>query len=93
MSEEESPPPTMADIDHTHPFDDTSPGELFLRGPTVAADGGRRGETDETRETTKTPPTMADVDHTPPTGEDVPRAFERGEGDSDDVEDADEERV
>jgi hypothetical protein len=33
---------TMRDVDHTHPYDDTSAGELFLRGPTVAADGGER---------------------------------------------------
>lgn len=45
---------TMRDIDHTHPFRDRPAGELFLRGPTVVADGGRKGET---------PSPMDDLDH------------------------------
>ena len=33
---------TMKEIDHTHPYDDRSAGDLFLRGPVVVADGGER---------------------------------------------------
>lgn len=32
----------MKEIDHTHPYDDRSAGDLFLRGPVVVADGGER---------------------------------------------------
>lgn len=63
----------MKDVDHTHPYDDTSAGALFARGPVVVADGGR----DPNRESTDT---MKDVDHTPPHDEEgAKRVFERGE--------------
>ena len=38
---EEDRPMTMRDVDHTHPYDDTTARNLFLRGPVIAADGGR----------------------------------------------------
>lgn len=63
----------MRDVDHTHPYDDTSAGALFARGPVVVADGGR----DPNREPNDT---MKDVDHTPPhDDEGATRVFERGE--------------
>ncbi|ADJ15490.1 hypothetical protein [Halalkalicoccus jeotgali] len=62
----------MKDIDHTHPYDDTSAGALFARGPVVVADGGRRDAEGKDR--------MKDVDHTPPhDDEGAKRVFERGE--------------
>ncbi|MCL7416506.1 MAG: hypothetical protein M8354_01530 [Halalkalicoccus sp.] len=62
----------MRDIDHTHPYDDTSAGSLFVRGPVIAADGGRREADERDR--------MKDVDHTPPhDDEGAKRVFERGE--------------
>ena len=64
----------MRNVDHTHPYDDTSAGELFLRGPVVAADGGRReaGEPSDSG-------TMEDVDHTPPGDTSANPVFERGD--------------
>jgi hypothetical protein len=63
----------MKDIDHTHPYDDTSAGALFARGPVVVADGGRRERNIDDE-------TMKDVDHTPPHDEEgAKRVFERGE--------------
>ena len=76
---------TMKEVDHTHPYDDTSAGTLFARGPIVVADGGERnvgsrtseGERNAGHETTER---MKDVDHTPPDGEEgANRVFERGE--------------
>lgn len=63
----------MKDVDHTHPYDDTSAGALFARGPVVVADGGQR-------ERNRDDETMKDVDHTPPHDEEgAKRVFERGE--------------
>jgi hypothetical protein len=71
---------TMRDVDHTHPYDDTSAGELFLRGPVVAADGGEREAGTEREDEEPDDRTMKDVDHTPPVeGEGANRVFERGE--------------
>lgn len=39
----------MKDVDHTHPYDDTSAGALFARGPVVAADGGERNAVEGNR--------------------------------------------
>lgn len=62
----------MRDIDHTHPYDDSSAGALFARGPVVVADGGQRDTESRKR--------MKDVDHTPPHDEEgATRVFERGE--------------
>jgi hypothetical protein len=78
----------MGDISHTHPYDDTSAGELFLRGPVIVADGGRDPEreavTDAETETAESDDavdeeTMAEVSHTPPEGDGANRVFERGE--------------
>ncbi|WP_440008564.1 hypothetical protein [Halomicrococcus sp. SG-WS-1] len=83
---------TMADVSHTHPYVDRGTvNRPFERGPTIAADGGRRGAAE--RPSNERAPgedadeessgvddeTMADVDHTPPVG--APSAdgvFERG---------------
>ena len=40
----------MKDVDHTHPYDDTSAGALFARGPVVVADGGERAAGSRTSE-------------------------------------------
>ncbi|WP_331233125.1 hypothetical protein [Natronorarus salvus] len=77
----------MGDISHTHPYDDTSAGELFLRGPVIVADGGRDPEREDVREaeteaaveSDSGPETMAEVSHTPPEGDGANRVFERGE--------------
>ena len=34
----------MHDVDHTHPHTDEPFGAAFRRGPTVAADGGKRSD-------------------------------------------------
>ncbi|WP_336344719.1 hypothetical protein [Halalkalicoccus ordinarius] len=74
---------TMREIDHTHPYDDRSAGDLFLRGPVVVADGGERNAVDAGGEENGVEPasgTMKDVDHTPPESEEgANRVFERGE--------------
>jgi hypothetical protein len=78
----------MGDISHTHPYDDTSAGELFLRGPVIVADGGhdpeRESVTDAETESAESDDavdgeTMAEVSHTPPEGDGANRVFERGE--------------
>ncbi|GAB7017749.1 hypothetical protein [Halostagnicola bangensis] len=89
---------TMAEISHTNPYTDESTGQLFSRGPIVAADGGRsevvdpedeRTTTDETGTTDER--TMKTVSHTPPTEETdanrTNRVFERGHVRTDGVED------
>ena len=54
---------TMGDISHTHPHTDRGAiNRPFERGPTVAADGGRRDAVSDEEET------MEDVSHTPPAG-------------------------
>jgi len=66
-------PTTMAEISHANPYTGETLGEAFVRGPTVAADGGRR-EADDAG-------TMAEIDHTPPEGaDDANGVFERGPG-------------
>ncbi|WP_433633821.1 hypothetical protein [Halomicrococcus sp. NG-SE-24] len=83
---------TMADVSHTHPYADRGTvNRPFERGPTIAADGGRRGaaerpsnerasaEDADEESSGVDDETMADVDHTPPG--DAPSAdgvFERG---------------
>ena len=66
---------TMDEVSHTNPYTGETVGQLFQRGPTVVADGGRADAvTDE-----ETNRTMSDVSHTPPNGsEGVNRVFERG---------------
>ncbi len=69
---------TMADISHTNPYTGETAGQLFSRGPIVAADGGEPAATDDAAHTNQTR-TMADVDHTPPhDADDANRVFERG---------------
>ncbi len=81
--------PKMADVTHTHPYDDGHAGtRLFSRGPRVEADGsgdrGRRrtpvlGEDGTAVPERRLPtPTMADVSHTPPYGGDANGVWERG---------------
>ena len=71
----------MKEISHTNPYTGETASQLFSRGPTVAADGGRADADGE--EESKT---MKDVSHTPPNdSEDANRVFERG-GSEDDVE-------
>ena len=54
---------TMGEISHTHPHTDRGAiNRPFERGPTVAADGGRRDAASDEEET------MEDVSHTPPAG-------------------------
>jgi len=64
----------MGEISHTHPHTDRGAiNRPFERGPTVAADGGRRDAVSEDEET------MADVSHTPPSGAGSANGvFERG---------------
>ena len=71
---------TMADVSHTNPYTGETAGQLFSRGPIVAADGGEPASTDDTgRTATNSTRTMADVDHTPPhDADDANRVFERG---------------
>jgi hypothetical protein len=72
----------MKDVDHTHPYDDTSAGALFARGPVVVADGGHeaRPEGASRADRNVSDETMKDVDHTPPHDEEgAKRVFERGE--------------
>jgi len=78
----------MGEISHTHPYDDTSAGELFLRGPVIVADGGRDPEREAVSDAETGPAgsdddavegeTMAEVSHTPPEGDGANRVFERG---------------
>ncbi len=76
---------TMGEVSHTNPYTDESTGQLFSRGPIVAADGGRSEavEADDERpertamdeqmttdeQTTTDDRTMKTVSHTPPTEE------------------------
>lgn len=68
----------MRDVSHTNPYTGKSAGNLFARGRTVVADGGREGREEPTEEATDA--TMKDVSHTPPHDADgANRVFERGE--------------
>jgi hypothetical protein len=70
---------TMADVDHTHPHTGRAFGEgqVFERGPVVAADGGDAGAVPDSDATDEE--TMADVDHEHPhDGDARTRTFERG---------------
>ncbi|UTF55125.1 hypothetical protein [Natronosalvus rutilus] len=71
----------MAETSHTNPYTGESTGQLFSRGPIVAADGGEAEAVPDTdgddpsRETTP----MKDVSHTPPRdADDANAVFERG---------------
>jgi hypothetical protein len=84
----------MKAVDHTHPDTGRPFGEavVYQRGPTVAADGGARGdgeadaeETDEDTEATDEM-RMKDVDHEAPDKSDANRVFERGTEGRDDTE-------
>ena len=79
---------TMADVDHTNPYTGETAGQLFSRGPTVVADGGRDAAEPTERTDEEPTDTMADVDHTPPQdAEDANRVFERGREPTTNVED------
>ncbi len=74
----------MKEISHANPYTGETAGQLFRRGPVVAADGGRRGavapeEGDDEEAAKPKAKTMKDVSHTPPNAsEDANRVFERG---------------
>ncbi len=73
----------MKRVSHTNPYTGESTGQLFTRGPIVAADGGRANAVDSDRDDDER--RMKDVSHTPPKeAEDANRVFERG-GSEDDV--------
>ncbi len=71
---------TMKEISHANPYTGETLGQVFSRGPIVAADGGHdpsrsRGDADSS----ETDRTMKHVSHTPPNGtDDANRVFERG---------------
>ncbi|RQG93036.1 hypothetical protein EA462_02145 [Natrarchaeobius halalkaliphilus] len=77
---------TMADVSHANPYTGRATGQLFTRGPIVAADGGERVDDDRPASTDSADTTeeergrtMASVDHTPPKkADDANRVFERG---------------
>ena len=74
---------SMRTVSHTNPYTGETVGRLFSRGPTVVADGGRRGGADENPAATDpqsdADDTMKQVDHTPPEGaDDANEVFERG---------------
>ncbi|WP_254531259.1 hypothetical protein [Natrinema gelatinilyticum] len=77
---DDTPNETMADVSHTNPYTGEVAGQLFSRGPTVAADGGMpETEADAVEGSTDAKLTMRDVDHTPPnSADDANRVFERG---------------
>lgn len=89
----------MKTVDHTHPDTDRPFGEqvVFARGPTVAADGGKRARASEDEhervedasddeEARKTDgKQMKDVDHEPPNEAEANRVFERGREGRDDT--------
>ncbi|KMT45834.1 hypothetical protein EL22_27105 [Halostagnicola sp. A56] len=85
----------MAEVSHTNPYTDESTGQLFSRGPTVAADGGRANAVESNDEQTDRPATgertMETVSHTPPTEATetnrTNRVFERGRVRTDGIED------
>ncbi|SFS74631.1 hypothetical protein [Halostagnicola kamekurae] len=86
---------SMAEISHTNPYTDESTGQLFSRGPVVAADGGEADaveSTDDRPERAATDErTMRTVSHTPPTEATetnrTNRVFERGRVRTDGIED------
>ncbi len=92
MNETDDTTETMATVSHTNPYTGRTAGQLFSRGPTVAADGGEPEstptETDEDDERAEQRTKMRDVDHTPPhSADDANRVFERGVEHGDTVED------
>ncbi|PCR91530.1 hypothetical protein [Natrinema ejinorense] len=95
MNETDDTTETMGDVSHTNPYTGRTAGQLFSRGPTVAADGGEPDpaaaepdETDGADERTGRKTKMRDVDHTPPnSADDANRVFERGVEHGDSVED------
>lgn len=74
----------MGDVSHTNPYTGKTAGQLFSRGPIVAADGGEPAatpseSTDEEETADGNEQTMKDVTHTPPQhADDANRVFERG---------------
>lgn len=86
---------SMAEISHTNPHTDESTGQLFSRGPIVAADGGRsdavESNDEHTDRATTDERTMQTVSHTPPTEATetnrTNRVFERGRVRTDGIED------
>ncbi|MFC7231331.1 hypothetical protein ACFQMM_07780 [Saliphagus sp. GCM10025308] len=76
----------MGDVSHTNPYTGESTGQLFSRGPIVAADGGEANAVpeDRTNERDSSDPAegddrMKDVSHTPPReADDANAVFERG---------------
>ncbi|MFB6299383.1 MAG: hypothetical protein ABEH65_03910 [Halobacteriales archaeon] len=79
---------TLGEVDHTHPFDGRPFGVAFRRGPTIAADGGRRDPTASNEEETDAEPTdaieetagepadLSDISHTPPDGDGANRVWD-----------------
>ena len=66
----------MREVSHTHPDHDTTDWHYFHRGPTVAADGGRRETEDGREERDIDRETMEDVSHTPPHGDGADRVWD-----------------
>ncbi|WIV68687.1 hypothetical protein QQ977_00395 [Natrialbaceae archaeon AArc-T1-2] len=76
----------MREISHTNPYTGETLGQMFSRGPTVAADGGRADANANAAPADEQ--TMSDVSHTPPNdSEGANRVFERGRNVPVDVED------
>ncbi|MFC6717753.1 hypothetical protein ACFQGT_08945 [Natrialbaceae archaeon GCM10025810] len=92
---------TMKSVSHANPYTGETAGQLFRRGPTIVADGGRADAVDEESAEADDEPavddpeerTMKHVSHTPPNGSDgANRVFERGTRQGEDVEAPREER-
>jgi hypothetical protein len=72
-------------VDHTHPAQE-SVTDAYRRGRTgLRADGGEDAETDADRAR------MRDVSHTPPDGDGTNEVWARGDGDTQRVEDPDDD--
>jgi hypothetical protein len=78
----------IGEISHTNPYTDESFGErvqVFDRGTTIAADGGRDEEPGDDTERNVDEETMEDVDHEPPNdSESANRVYKRGTDGRDD---------
>ena len=70
---------TMNEISHANPYTGETLGQVFSRGPIVAADGGHDPSRSQATDDSRTNRTMKDVSHTPPhDADDANRVFERG---------------
>ena len=78
---------SLGEISHSNPLTGETAGQLFNRGPIVAADGGVDPTANGSSNNASSEPTpMKDVSHTPPhDAEDANAVFERGEEHEGDV--------